>query len=217
MEPQPVTPQAHIDAQALAKVRALLPDGTPEALSIDLALAQANAPAPTELKLLPDGTTSFEAAGCKYYIAGGFSIERYTLYEEFGLTFGLSTPFNYVFATLVDIMNKLNAHPVKLFDLSILVNKALTNVAKLETKESYAFQVCTLFINREGEDVTTWTPELAKAKLADWNAAGLDARFFLRLAAVLVAGFTDAYALLTQNTLLSQAAQTKAQPQQAAS
>jgi hypothetical protein len=213
MEPQYLKPQAHIDAQVLKNVRALIPDESPEAKAFDLALAQASAPAPTELVMMPDATTSFEAAGCKYYVAASCSIDRYTMYEEFGLTFGLSSPFTYVFNTLVDIMNKLNAHPVKLFDLSILVNKALTHAAKLETKESYAFQVCTLFINREGEDVSSWTPELAKAKIADWNAAGLDARFFLRLAAVLVAGFTDAYDLLTKTILANQP---KAQPQKPA-
>jgi hypothetical protein len=213
LEPQIITPQAHIDAQALARVRQLIPDGTPEAAALDKAIAQANAQHPATLVLLEDGTQTFEAAGCKYYVAESFSIERYTIFEEFGLVFGTGSPFMQVFNTLVEAMKMLNSHPVRLGDLSVMINKTLTNIAHIEGRETYAFQVCTLFINRVGENPATWSPEDAKAKIADWKAAGLDARFFLRLAALSVSGFIDAYKSLTPNISAIQAATQEGQPQ----
>jgi hypothetical protein len=160
-------------------------------------IAEAERPVKTELVTLTDGIKSFEANGIKYNVHGSISIERYTLFEEFGLVYGTGSPFKQVFDTLMSAMQMLNSHPVRLADLSILLNKTLTNIANLESKETYALQVCSLFINREGEDIASWSPETAFGKIADWRAEGIDARFFLRLSAILVPAFIDAYQSIT--------------------
>jgi hypothetical protein len=200
--------QAHIALAELRRWRGLMPDESPAAAALDQAIAEATKPAKTELTTLDDAAKSFVANGVKYVVHSSLSIERYTMFEEFGLVFGTGSPFKQVFDTLLNAMKMLNAHPVRLADLSILLNKTLTNVAHLENKETYALQMCTLFVNREGEDIGTWSPETAFAKIADWKAEGIDARFFLRLSAVLVPGFIDAYQLLTPAIGAAQTAMT---------
>ena len=37
---------------------------------------------------------------------------------------------------------------------------------------------CTLFINREDEDITVWDERLAMAKIEDWKKAGLSMSLF---------------------------------------
>ena len=59
--------------------------------------------------------------------------------------------------------------------------------------------ICTLFISREGEDLTTYDEVLNKEKIQDWKKEGIDAENFFTLAFNSVNGFMPVYNGISQN------------------
>lgn len=59
------------------------------------------------------------------------------------------------------------------------INKSKTDGFS-DSRIKYYLMLCTLFINVEGEDITTWSETLAEQKVNDWIAEGYSfAGFFL--------------------------------------
>jgi hypothetical protein len=51
------------------------------------------------------------------------------------------------------------------------------------SKANYMLQICTLFINTDGEDVTKWSDDLANEKIANWMSnPELGMKFFFAMA-----------------------------------
>lgn len=140
---------------------------------------------------LPQYTKEFEANGTRYRVVENVGLWRFLLLEQFGIEFtftgGIPQIFKQAQATR-EAMQK-----VLWVDAALANEQILNGLARIDEKQSYALQVCSLFINRDGEDLRKWSQELADDKISDWNEAGIDAGFFLIFAARSVPGFIAVY------------------------
>lgn len=152
-----------------------------------------------KLKELTLDTKEFEANGTKYFIASSLSIERMALREQFDLEFGIGASFKETFDTLREAYNLLNER--KFADAAVCLNDRMKGIVNVEKKEVPAVRFCTLFINAEGEDITTYSDEIAAKKIEDWKREGIDSKFFFQLAALSTNGFINAFKEITRNTL----------------
>jgi hypothetical protein len=71
-------------------------------------------------------------------------------------------------------------------------------VNSTQERNNIALMLCTLFIVREDEDLTTWNEEEANDKVKDWNKAGYDVNDFLLLALSSVQGFSAAFNAISE-------------------
>ncbi|GAB4052543.1 hypothetical protein [Spirosoma litoris] len=63
-------------------------------------------------------------------------------------------------------------------DAGVILDNVMRGAADLNAKEAPLYYICTLFINREDENRRHYDLELAKQKIADWRAAGINSDFF---------------------------------------
>lgn len=151
-----------------------------------------------ELKQLELEATEFTANGKRYLIKQTLSVERFRWYEKYQINFGYGRSFDNIHKSLeksVDLANKgkgLEAWNI-IFNLKDCIDK------DLDKRAHQAFYLCALFICTEDEDLTKWEETLAERKIEDWNAEGIDAFSFFRIATNLVQGYLTALEGLSQD------------------
>ena len=148
---------------------------------------------------LSEHAREFVANGTRYIIRETMPTWRFLLLEQFGIEFGMTGGIAAIHSDLVAQRVALNK--LLFSDVAVINNRLLVGFAKIDDKLNYAYQVCSLFISAEGEDLRKWDNELAAKKIDDWNEAGLAAGFFLRFAVRSVPGFIAAYSAVIQMTL----------------
>lgn len=81
-----------------------------------------------------------------------------------------------------------------------LLIKALEEDLMRITKKRHAvnFMFLTLFIIREGEDLTKWEEEEQNEKIDDWNSEGYNEQDFLELGLSMVMGFAETFRKYSQ-------------------
>lgn len=118
----------------------------------------------------------FLANGTKYTILSpeeGISLKRWNSYEQMSISFG----FNKTFQAIYNFMTKVLHESYKFNDPSLMkdflakrIHAFLDGVIEIgEQRYSMAHWMCTLFIVKEGEDLTTYVKEEQEKKLDDWN------------------------------------------------
>jgi len=157
------------------------------------------------IKRLPrrdDGSikSTFEANDVKYTIRTadeGISISRFNEYQKFAGMLGYNATFQKMYENnqkAIKLANGVVSGDNTFTDLVLHLNAINEGVLQAsEERNSIALYICTLFIVREGEDLTTWSMELAKDKIDDWNREGYHAEDFFFLALSSVVGFKSAY------------------------
>lgn len=157
------------------------------------------------IKRLPrrdDGTlkSTFEANGVKYTIRTadeGVSIHRFNEYQKMSGMLGFATTFQKMYDNhqkSIKLANGVVSGKNTFTDLVLHLNAMQEGILQAsEERNSLALYICTLFIIREGEDVTTWSMEQARDKIDDWNREGYHAEDFFFLALGSVTGFKNAY------------------------
>ncbi|MDZ7876103.1 MAG: hypothetical protein U5L45_00455 [Saprospiraceae bacterium] len=160
----------------------------------------------TELKPLPrqnDGNFArkFTANGINYKILSvndAMSIERYTEFSRLSAVVGFGADFNGLLGHLDQI-----AKDILLIDSKEPISK-LAAIARIQavkdavidtSKERFnqAMYFCSLFIVRDGEDLTRWDFEDATEKISDWNTEGYKGTDFFSLAALCIPDFAVHY------------------------
>jgi hypothetical protein len=152
----------------------------------------------SELKHIDFKEKEFEANGRKYYVQlDGISIGRFMHYETlvnkvtFGTDFmGMFETLKRIYVSATDGMNVLKALK-DIGDLSY--NQMAVIKDHNESKFNQTILLCTLFLNRSDEDLTTWDERLASDKIEDWKAEGIDMNDFFLLALRQIEGFREAY------------------------
>lgn len=128
---------------------------------------------------LPATTTEFVANGHTYFVQHNLelSVARDRWLERYSLYASLGRDASSLLAEVRRIYDFLNES--KIADAVVTADNLMRGAADLLSRESPILYICTLFINRENEDLKGYDPELAKQKIADWNTAGITKRFFL--------------------------------------
>ncbi len=91
------------------------------------------------------------------------------------------------------------ANPKSAGEFEIKHYRFLESLKNMQEKGDPAFWICTLFIVREDEDMTTWNPELAQEKIEDWNKGMIDPAFFLGFALITIKDSLESYNAFFQN------------------
>jgi len=129
--------------------------------------------------LLDPNTTQFEAMGTTYYVdrEPRLSVIRERFLEKFSLYSMLGRSPGEIINQLTDAYSAINTG--KIGDAAVKIDNLLRGAKELENKTAPVYYICTLFMNRAGEDRQTYTTDDAERKIKDWEDAGLDSRFFL--------------------------------------
>lgn len=160
----------------------------------------------TQVKRLPrtaDGklATFFDANGQKYKISSyenGVPPLRYTFYEKLALMFGFNADFNSIFTNINECMEIINrifkgdnsVNPMQVYKILEAINESVKEAS--ETRYHKALLLCTIFIIRDGEDVSTWDNALAQEKINDWIVEGYGIEDFFYLATLSMKGLEAA-------------------------
>ncbi len=155
----------------------------------------------------PDGTLKreFPANGNKYiirYYNEGLSLERFTIWQQFSLTAGFGLSFQQFYdniSSLKVLLNEAIQNKRQFIDSLLFLDameKGITDIQ--EARYPMAFYLASLFISRDGEDVTTWSTELADEKIHDWNTEGYNAESFLVFALEMSPGYKAVYQKLLE-------------------
>lgn len=139
-----------------------------------------------------DGVSSFTANGVKYLVHTSLAIERFIEFEKLQIKVGYGVDFRHLFQQINTAFNYLNDS--RQADAAVMLHNLMTGVAtNLEDRENPVLDLCTLYICREGEDLTKYDPVLNEQKKEDWKAEGITVDSFFVLAFNLVNGFQNIY------------------------
>lgn len=132
---------------------------------------------PIELELT---TSTFEAGGYIYHVErnGRLSVARDRWLEKFSIFSLMGRQSSAILGEIKKAYEALNSG--KPVDCGVLLHNLMQGAAEIGAKAAPLYYICTLFINREGEDRRTYSLELGEQKIADWE--NLDAFFFKQLA-----------------------------------
>jgi len=143
----------------------------------------------SNLRDLEPDTQEFIANGKQYRVYSSVSIDRWEQYELLQIEAGLGRTFDQLVGTLRDALQMCNevasGKPV-FADLAIMLRDQLVGLTLIDERRTPAIlKLCTLFINREGEDVRYIDEGLMQSKIDDWRKEGISVRFFSGLPFVL--------------------------------
>lgn len=153
-------------------------------------------------KKIPITANSFEANSRKYIIHPDLSVARYEQYERQQMVIATGTDHQAAFNALSDAFEEINKG--RFAWAAVRIHDQMQALSRfIENREHPVLLLCTLFMNREGEDVGQWDEALAAEKIADWRAEGLEMAPFFAFARNLAAVQTNV--LLPNSLATSQA------------
>jgi len=134
---------------------------------------------------------SFVANGKEYFITSHLTVARFCEFQILEKEVGFSMNFDKVFQEINEITELMNE--TKFVECAVRLDNLRRGVAKLKDKEPSVLKLCTLFVNTENEDPSTWNNDVMTVKIEDWKAEGIDVQDFFTLALNSVNGFIDIY------------------------
>lgn len=159
---------------------------------------------------LDPNTAEFTANGTTYFVSKEIerlTIARYERYEQFNIELGFSLSFDSLFAAIKKAATDVftGDHETAYIELKNIERGIATISSK---RNSIALYMCTLFINKAGEDLSDWSPEQADEKITDWERENIGVGFFLGVALSMVEGYKTAFnSILADYSALSQLSQ----------
>lgn len=124
---------------------------------------------------------------------GGIGIERHTAFQKRSIQRGFASDFQQIYDTWQElklfIAGESNVGKLK-SDAVIKITAIQDSVADF-SKEQYeaALWLCTLFVLREDEKVSSYDLKIAEEKIRDWAAYGLSELDFFLLSGSMVKGY----------------------------
>ena len=146
-----------------------------------------------EPKTINKAEKSFMANGTKYYITDKVSVARFKEYEKLSIKLTYGVDFKSMFSTLKKVYAALNDK--RFADSSVMVHNLMSGIAEAEDEKRTqpALMLCTLFINRDGEDVGVYDEAICLEKISDWEKEGINMLDFFHLALSAIHGFRETY------------------------
>lgn len=141
----------------------------------------------------------FNANGKVYTIRTTLTIERFEEFEQLQGEVGFGVDFLNLFKSMRKGYDYLNdGQPA---DAAVVMYNVMHGIKKhLDRRVNEVLMLCTLFICREGEDVTRYDEALCFDKINDWKREGITMDNFFSLAFNLVNGFIPVYNEISQAT-----------------
>lgn len=148
----------------------------------------------TELKKLDPNERVFVANGNKYYVSSELSVPRFHEFQILELEAKLNMSLKDVGVNLAEWAKLKNQQ--RALDADILIWKMIEGVQNIGHREHVLLRICTLFMNRENEDLTKISEDLISQKIADW--AEYDVNGFFSQALNSTNGFLKNYNAMLQ-------------------
>ena len=138
-----------------------------------------NSPETSEPIQIDQNATSFEAGGHTYHInrTGRLSMVRDEWLDTFGFWAMMGRQASAFLAEQQRLFNLLNQGQVA--EAAVISHNLINGAKDLITKKNPLYYICSLFINREGEDIQAYTLDYGEQKIKDWGKH--DAFFFKQL------------------------------------
>ena len=143
---------------------------------------------------------TFEANGNKYRIMKSIPLGRFEAFDilqteaSYGITIQTIVQED---ATVLEFLNKQKFIEAG----NIIINRVQRLNGKITKEKTDAtLKLCTIFIVREDEDVKLWDETIAREKIEDWIAEGIDSTSFFQLAFSSLNIFTDILNQSSQDT-----------------
>lgn len=150
-----------------------------------------------KLKNIDFASGQFTANGKTYYLETKLAISRYCEFQILQRELAMGMTLQEIYDGFLDSRKLLNQ--TRFVDVAVFIDKILTHCSKLKEKEPTILKICTLFINTEDEDRTTWGNDLVVRKLDDWKKEGIYVGDFFDVALTLAPGYIELYNKFTQN------------------
>ena len=152
-----------------------------------------------EIKRIDFTKDVIPANGKEYKIISELPIARFKQLDEMEVEFFYGFDMKGMFDKLKESFDYLNKN--KIADASVRIHNLMKGIAdKVDKREPVMLRMCSLFLVTEDEDITTWSDELCKQKVEDWQKEGYAMSDFFSLVATLLPGYLQSYEEVTQNT-----------------
>ena len=151
-----------------------------------------------KIKKIDFSSGQFSANGKTYFLETKLTITRYCEFQILQRELGMGMTLQEIYDGFLDCRKLLNQ--TRFVDIAVYVDKILLHMSKLKEKEPTVLKICTLFINTEDEDRTTWGNDIVVKKLEDWKKEGIDVQDFFAVALTLVPGYIELYNKFTLST-----------------
>ena len=148
----------------------------------------------TELKKLDPNERSFVANGNKYYVSSELSVARFHEFQILEIEAKMGIKISNIgveMAKVWDLWNKMRDA-----DAKVAFWKLMEGIEQIVHREHVLMRICTLFINRENEDLGKINEDLISQKIEDW--AEYEHGSFFTLALNSVNGFFKDYNAMLQ-------------------
>ena len=146
-----------------------------------------------------DKLKSFNASGSVYNVTSSLPIRRYEIFEQQQIKVAYKMSIPKMFDQLRKIYD-LNEQG-KTNEIAVIVHNLLTAVKDIGNEHNPLLVICTLYIVKEGEDLSDWSQELCDAKIEDWKNAGISMESFFSLALVTISTSMNVYEGVSRTTL----------------
>lgn len=141
----------------------------------------------------------FTANGKRYMLETKLSAGRYCEFVILQRELAAGMSLNQIYDQLIAQRKLLN--DMRFVDAAVHVDKFINHCINLKQKEPTVLKLCTLFINEESEDRSTWGNDLVVKKLNDWKKENINVEDFFAIALTLAPGLINAYNTFTQNII----------------
>lgn len=143
----------------------------------------------------------FTANGSEYVITDSVSVDRWMMLEEFELEFGLGKSLRQIQSGLRESWDAANEQ--RFGDTCVTLYNMMKGIADIDEKRfPTVIKICSLFINKKGEDIRYYSQSMMEEKAKDWREEGIDMQSFFSLAVSFIPDFTPIYEGSTKDIFL---------------
>lgn len=140
----------------------------------------------------------FKANGKKFLIeVENLPTGRYQKFEQMGISFAFGSTFGDIFQSFQKIYQAATSGNDILKAVNVAQEVSYNQMHAIkrndENYKPHILWFCTIFCNYEDEDRTTWSEDVARQKIADWERSSVPIQDFFLLASNALQEFQNAY------------------------
>jgi hypothetical protein len=162
--------------------------------------ALAENPKLSQLTIIEKGASKFYSEKSKkwYFVEYDINeimLRRYEVLERFLLEMNFSMTAEHLTKNIFNAMKMLKENEPN--DAYVILHNIVQGITDTRTKHIITMWVCSVFIYREGEDISDWSKQVALEKIEDWKSS-FDTGFFLQLRNRMFSGLENTWNIISQ-------------------